>query len=106
MRQRARRHPAEVVPDENGRVEITVDGTGFHPETIHARAGQPLRLVFTRTADIECAREVVFPDQSIRRELPMNRPLEIPITAPPSGRVAFTCGMDMLRGAIVAHAAD
>ena len=98
--------PEEVVPEEDGRVPITVDGSGFHPMTIHARGGQPLRLVFTRTAEGECSREVVFPDQGLRRELPLNRPLEIPITAPPSGRLAFTCGMDMLRGAIVAHTAE
>ena len=98
--------PAEVVPDEDGRVAVTVDAAGFHPATIHARAGQSLTLVFTRTAAVECAREVVIPDAQVRRELTLNQPVEIPVTAPPSGTLAFACGMDMLRGAIVAHAAE
>ena len=95
--------PREVVPDERGRVAVTVDGSGYHPERIHARAGQALTLVFTRTADSACAEEVVFPDLNIRRQLPLNQPVEIPVTA--QADVRFACGMDMMRGAIVAHTA-
>jgi plastocyanin domain-containing protein len=96
--------PQEAVPDDQSRVAVTVDSSGYHPETIHARAGAPVTLVFTRTAAVACGEEVVFPDQGIRRALPVGQPVEIPIT--PSGTVRFTCGMDMMRGSIVAHVDD
>jgi len=97
--------PEEAVPDEHQRVEVTVDETGFHPASIHARAGGPVTLVLTRVTDRGCGQEIVFPDQDIRRDLPLNRPVEITVTAA-RGEIRFTCGMGMLRGAIVGHVPD
>jgi plastocyanin domain-containing protein len=39
---------------------------------------------------------------NLRRELPLQQPVEITVT-PASGTLAFTCGMDMYRGAVVAQ---
>jgi plastocyanin domain-containing protein len=86
----------------DGRAAVTVDGDGYHPATLHAPAGKALKIVFTRTTDRTCGTEVVFPSLNIRRDLPLNRPVEVTVT-PASGTVAFTCGMSMYRGSIVAH---
>ncbi|MBI2892489.1 MAG: cupredoxin domain-containing protein [Deltaproteobacteria bacterium] len=86
----------------DGRAAVTVDSDGYHPATIHAPAGKALKIVFTRTTDRSCGTEVVFPSLDIRRDLPLNRPVEVTVT-PTAGTVSFTCGMSMYRGSIVAH---
>jgi plastocyanin domain-containing protein len=59
-------------------------------------------LVFTRTADDGCGAQLVFPSLNIRRDLPLNEPVEVAFT-PTVGTTAFTCGMSMLRGSVVAR---
>jgi RND family efflux transporter MFP subunit len=81
---------------------ITVGDTGFEPARLTLRAGVPARITFVRTSDKTCATEVVFPSLKINRVLPLNEPTVIDFT-PSSGELAFTCGMNMLRGTIVAR---
>lgn len=92
-------------PPSDGRPQIAVEvgGDGYHPAEVSAPAGQPVRLVFTRTTDEGCGQQLVFPDLDIRRDLPLNEPVAIDVTMPASGSVRFTCGMDMWRGAVVAR---
>ena len=50
----------------------------------------------------ECGREVVLPSQNIKKTLTEEKPTEIALHLPQEkGEVTFTCGMNMLRGAIV-----
>jgi plastocyanin domain-containing protein len=93
--------PAEVVAPASGRVAVTVDGEGYHPATIRAAAGRALTLVFTRTTDESCGQQLVFPTTNVRRDLPLNQAVEVPVTVPASGSLAFTCGMNMYQGAVV-----
>jgi plastocyanin domain-containing protein len=93
--------PEESVPEASGRVAITVDGMGFHPSTIHARIGQPLKLVFTRVSEAGCAQELVVASLGVRKPLPLNQPVELDVT--PTSELRFACGMDMLRGQVVVH---
>ena len=83
-------------------VTITVDG-GYSPAAVRVRAGQPVRLVFDRRDRGGCSEEVVFPDFGIRRFLPTGERTTIELTPPAPGRYAFTCGMSMLRGTLVAE---
>lgn len=83
-------------------LQLTVDGTGYHPSSINAPAGKPVRLTIRRTSDEGCGQQIVFPSLDIRRDLPLNQAVTVEFTMPASGSVAFTCGMDMLRGSIVA----
>jgi plastocyanin domain-containing protein len=94
-----------TVPPSDGRPElaITVKARGYEPAEVSAAGGQPVRLVFTRTTDEGCGQQLVFPDMDIRRDLPLNEPVAVDITMPASGRVAFTCGMAMYEGAVVAQ---
>ena len=36
-------------------------------------------------------------------DLPMNTPVEVPVTVPQTGEVGFACGMDMFHGVVVAE---
>ena len=49
------------------------------------------------------AEEVVIPDFGVRKFLPTGERTTIEITPRVAGRYAFTCGMSMLRGSIVAE---
>jgi plastocyanin domain-containing protein len=84
-------------------LQLTVDGTGYHPSSISAPSGKPVRLTITRTSDEGCGQQIVFPSLNIRRDLPLNQAVTVEFTMPASRNVAFTCGMDMLRGSIVAQ---
>ncbi len=90
---------ATATPDAT--IAIQVDATGYHPAEASAPAGKPVKLVFTRTTDDGCGQQLVFPELDIRKDLPLNQAVSVDVTMPASGKVAFTCGMDMYRGAIV-----
>ncbi len=80
---------------------IAVTEQGFDPAMVTLRAGAPARLVFTRTSDKTCGTEVVFLSLGIKRALPLNQPVTIDFTPERTGDIAFTCGMNMLKGVIV-----
>ena len=84
------------------RVRVTVAENGYTPGTIQAEAGKPITIVFKRVTDAGCGQEVVFPDHSIRRALPLNQDVEVTLTPRAAETIRFTCGMNMLRGSIVA----
>jgi plastocyanin domain-containing protein len=88
-------------PGALGPIAIRVDESGYHPDSVHAKAGETARLVFTRTTDAGCGQQLVFPALAIKRDLPLNQPVAIDVPMPASGSVAFTCGMNMYRGAVV-----
>jgi RND family efflux transporter MFP subunit len=81
--------------------KIVVNEQGFEPAKIALRAGTPARLTFVRTTEKTCGTEVVFPSLNIKRALPLNEPVVIEFTPAKAGEIAFACGMNMLRGAVV-----
>jgi plastocyanin domain-containing protein len=83
------------------RVDIEVGDSGYTPSEVRGTAGQELTLVFTRTSTSPCGEELVVPDFDIKKKLPLNTPVEVSFTPKASGRVAFACGMNMMKGAIV-----
>ena len=83
------------------RVEITVGASTYDPAEIHATAGTPLTLVFTRNTEDGCGTEVVIPSQNIREALPLNQAVEVSFTPTEAGNLRFSCGMDMFEGSIV-----
>ncbi|HEY3500769.1 MAG TPA: cupredoxin domain-containing protein [Polyangiaceae bacterium] len=89
--------------DGRAEVRVTVDAVGYHPEETRAAAGKPVRLVVTRTTDEGCGQELVIPSLKLKRDLPLNQPVAVDLTMPASGKLAFTCGMDMMKGALVAQ---
>lgn len=94
----AHAHPAA----SGDRVAVTVNAQGYQPASVTVPAGRPVTLVFTRTTDDGCGAQLVFPTLNIRRDLPLNQPVEVTFT-PTAGTIAFTCGMNMYRGSVVAQ---
>ncbi len=92
-------------PPADGRPElrVAVNDKGYEPAEVRAVAGKPVRLVFTRTTDEGCGQQLVFPELNIRKDLPLNEAVAVDFTMPASGKVKFTCGMDMYQGAVVAQ---
>jgi hypothetical protein len=84
-----------------GSVLVNVNMVGFDPALIEAEAGKPLKLAFFRPNAANCAREVVFPDLGIRKELPPGETVVVDITPPKSGPLVFECGMKMLKGQLI-----
>ena len=79
---------------------ISLGEKGYDPSRLTLRAGVPARLTFIRTTDKTCGTEIAFPALDIKRALPLNEPVAIEFT-PKAGELAFTCGMNMLKGTIV-----
>jgi plastocyanin domain-containing protein len=84
-----------------GVAEITVTEKGFEPDRIQATAGQQVTLRFIRKAAQTCADAVDVQGDPVRHMLPLNAPVDVKVTAPKSGELAFACPMNMYRGGIV-----
>jgi plastocyanin domain-containing protein len=80
---------------------IAVTDTGFAPATLAVPADKPVTLVVTRRTDRTCAKEIVFPDQGIRKPLPLNEAVEISLPASPKREITYLCGMSMLSGKVM-----
>ena len=90
-------------PAGDSRVTITVNEKGFEPEDVSVPAGKPVTLVFDRTSDETCAKQIVVDNGAggkITKALPLNTPVEVAVTFPKAGKLGFACGMDMLHGTI------
>lgn len=86
---------------ENGAIRIAVNGDGFNPAAVEVKKGAPVKLLFTRTDDKNCAGEVVFPSLDIKKELPVGQETAVDITPSEAGEINFSCGMNMMKGKIV-----
>jgi len=82
-------------------IKVTVSSNGFAPESIEVKKGQPVKLAFFRADADNCGGEVVFPKMNIKKELPIGKTVLVAFTPQESGKLAFTCGMNMMRGKIV-----
>ena len=92
--------PGHAQIEEAGpEITILVDG-GYAPDSIVARKGAPLRLVFDRRDRGPCTDEVVLPDFGIRRKLPTGQKTLISIVPETVGEFSWSCGMNMLHGRI------
>lgn len=91
--------PAAARPGDRV-VRVAVTATGFEPARVPAAPGSVVTLMFTRTVEETCAKEVVFPALGIRRALPLGEPVMVALP-PATGEVAFTCGERMFKGAVI-----
>ena len=81
-------------------VKISVTDAGFVPADVKVRSGVPVVLLVTRTTDQTCAKEIVIPDEHIRRALPLNQEVRLTFTPEKKGDLRYVCGMDMVAGSI------
>ncbi len=85
-------------------VEVAVTSQGFEPPRVQAAPGQRLILRFTRKVAETCADAVNVQGDPVKHMLPLDRAVDVKVTAPPSGELAFACPMQMYRGAVVVSA--
>ncbi len=81
-------------------VAITVKG-GYTPDVILVKAGQPVRLHFTRQESASCSEKVLFPDFNQSALLPEGEQVTLEFTPQTPGEYGFQCGMGMLRGKLI-----
>ncbi len=82
--------------------EIAVTAKGFEPARIDVAPNQKLVLRFTRKVKETCALAVDVQGDPVRHELPLDVPIDVKVTAPASGQLAFACPMQgMIHGAVV-----
>ena len=87
-------------PAKPTRIDIAITADGFEPARINVDAGVAVELVFTRKTAKTCATEVAVPSLKIKKPLPLNEPVTIPLT-PEKRDIDFACGMNMLKGKLV-----
>ena len=83
------------------RVVITVTRNGFEPASVHLKAGQPVRLVVTRTVERTCATDIVVSEFGIKKPLPLNKPVAVRFTPRKPGAIRYACAMDMIAGSLI-----
>lgn len=81
-------------------VKVSVTDAGFVPAEVKVRNGVPVVLLVTRTTDETCAKEIVIPDQHIRKALPLNQTVAISFTPEKRGAFTYACGMEMVSGTL------
>lgn len=91
-----------TVPMTAQRVTLEVTEAGFVPERIQVEAGRPIELVVTRTTDNTCGTEIVIGNGRQRADLPLNKAVTLKLAAMNKGELKISCGMAMLKGAVVA----
>jgi plastocyanin domain-containing protein len=92
--------PNPVAANASEPIKITV-ATNFEPKSVEVKKGQPVTLAFFRKDEKNCGDEVVFPKLGIRKKLPVGETVSVELTPQETGEIAFTCGMDMMRGKLI-----
>ena len=82
---------------------IIVKG-GYTPDVLVVKAGQPVRLNFTRHETASCSEMVLFPDFDQSAKLPTGETVAIEFTPEKAGEYDFQCQMGMLHGKLVVEA--
>jgi plastocyanin domain-containing protein len=81
-------------------VAVTVKG-GYTPDVIVVKAGQPVRLRFTRQESSSCSETVLFPAFGRSARLPEGAEVAVEFTPDKPGEYGFQCQMGMLRGKLI-----
>lgn len=83
------------------KVTVALTEKGYEPASLKLRGGIPAHVTFIRKVSATCGTQIVIADYNIKRALPLNEPVLVEFTPKKTGTFAFTCGMGMLRGALI-----
>ena len=81
---------------------VTIDG-GYSPASLSVKAGKPVEITFIRKSKGGCDGDVVFPGLNIKRTIKPGETIVVKFTPKTSGTIAYTCGMGMYKGQVVAQ---
>ena len=90
----------DKIVEARNSVAILVEG-GYSPNALSLSKGKTTILNFTRKDPSSCLEEVVIPDFKVRKFLPLNTTVSIPITPKEAGEYEIVCGMNMFHGKIL-----
>ena len=87
----------------NNTFKVEVNQKGYAPSTIKVpQSLKTIKLLFTRTTDQTCAREVILEELNINKKLPLNQEVEITFDIADHSELVFGCHMDkMFSGKII-----
>ncbi len=88
------------IPPDAKRIEIAVTDDGFSPADIGVKKGETVVLRFNRTTKSGCLKAIEIPDLGIKKDLPMNTPVEVAITPQREGKMVLQCWMAMVKASI------
>ena len=80
--------------------DIVVKG-GYTPDVLVVKAGQPVRLNFSRQETASCSEMVLLPDFNKSARLPTGKTVSIEFTPEKPGEYDFQCQMGMLHGKLI-----
>jgi plastocyanin domain-containing protein len=96
----------EMIVEQKSQQAIVMVDQGYVPNRIIVKAGKRVKLDFLRSNPSNCLAKVVIPDFGIAADLPLNKLTAIEFTPEKPGEYAFTCAMNMFRGAISVQSAN
>ncbi len=71
---------------------IQVTDSGFEPQQVKVKKGEPTTLVFTRLTDRTCITAIDIPAEGVKKlELPLGKPVRVTITPKKKGIERFHC---------------
>lgn len=88
------------IPADAKRIEIAVVDEGFSPSSIDVKKGETVVLRFNRTTKSECLKAIEIPDLGVKKDLPLNTPVEVAITPQKEGKMVLQCWMAMVKATI------
>ena len=97
----SRRRPKTRQPAKVQSATVMLTDKGYQPGSLKLRRGVLARVTFIRKIEETCGKAIAIPEYNIRRELPLNEPVVVEFTPNKAGEFNFTCGMGMLRGALI-----
>jgi plastocyanin domain-containing protein len=81
-------------------VRILALDTAYVPNLQQAKAGLPTKLIIETRNTVGCTRTLVIPSKGIQTALPQDGETVVDVGVLTPGRLDYTCGMGMYRGAI------
>lgn len=85
-------------------IDVAVTASGFIPARVEVAAGTHVKLRVTRQVESTCGTDLVVAGKKVTEQLPLNKPVEVDLGVVSRGEVAFSCGMNMLKGTVVVQA--
>ena len=92
-------HPKQA---QGGVIAMSVTESGFEPDRIKVKKGQPVQFSITRKTDATCAKAIVIDEFNIHTDLPLDKAVTVTFTPQKSGQIKYGCAMDkMISGVLL-----